>query len=326
MKAFSVQRPAFSSKKLKFCLLSTVHYSLIAVCCLTTSCGKKTPPTLKAYEKPSAPAAVRAIHREDRIILSWSYTSKKENLKEFHILRAEDSSFQKIASVPKDESSCTDVNFKTGTLYKYKIVARSLKKILSEDSDIIAIKPEVIPPAPKNISFKVGNDILHISWDSAGENILYNVYRSGEKGKFGINPINKEPLTAPKYSDNLETGKNVYYTIRSLLNKEFRDEGYASEEITVDPFTFIPSKPEGFQTVVADDKVVILWKENPELWITKYRIYEKANEKDGFKPVKESVTPVFTLREKTGMKRIYRVTAVGPIKESEPSEVIAVDF
>lgn len=333
MKAVSTQLSAFSSKKLKFCSLFTVHYSLIAVycllftvCCLTTSCGKKTPPTLKAYEKPSAPASVKAIYREDRIILSWSYTSKKENLKEFHILRAEDSSFQKIASVPKDESSYTDVNFKTGTLYKYKIVARSLKKILSEDSDIIAIKPEVIPPAPKNISFKVGNDILHISWDSAGENILYNVYRSDEKGKFSINPINKEPLTAPKYSDNLETGKHVYYTIRSLLNKEFRSEGHASGEIMVDPLTFIPSKPEGFQTVVADDKVVISWKENPELWITKYRIYEKVNEKDGFKPAKESVTPVFTLREKTVMKHIYRVTAVGPLKESEPSEVIAVDF
>ena len=53
---------------------------------------------------------------------------KKENLKEFHILRAEDSSFQKIASVTKDESSYTDVNFKTGALYKYKVVAGSLKK------------------------------------------------------------------------------------------------------------------------------------------------------------------------------------------------------
>jgi len=290
------------------------------------SCGKKTAPTLKAYEKPSAPAAVKALHREDRILLSWSYTSKKENLKEFHILRAEDSSFQKIASVTKDESSYTDVNFKTGALYKYKVVAGSLKKILSEDSNIIEIRPESVPPAPKNISFKVGNDSLNVSWDSTGANILYNIYRTAEKGKYSINPINKEPLTAPKYSGTLETGSPVYYTIRSLLSKEFRSEGQASVEIKIDPSTFIPTKPEGFQTVVADDRAVISWKENPEMWVTKYRVYDKVNEKDGFKLVKESVTPAFTLREKTGMKHIFRVTAVGPLKESEPSEVIAVAF
>ncbi|MEK7864849.1 MAG: hypothetical protein AAB175_03425, partial [Nitrospirota bacterium] len=63
-------------------------FLLFAACLILVSCGKKGPPTLKAYEKPSAPAAVKAIHREDRIILSWSYTSKKENLKEFYILRA----------------------------------------------------------------------------------------------------------------------------------------------------------------------------------------------------------------------------------------------
>ncbi|MDI6745369.1 MAG: hypothetical protein QMD07_08345 [Thermodesulfovibrionales bacterium] len=289
------------------------------------SCGKKTPPTLKAYEKPLAPAALKAIHREDRIILSWSYSSKKENLKEFHILRAEDSSFQKIAVVSKDTNTYIDVNFKIGIPYKYKVVAVSLKKVISEDSNIIEIKPESVPLAPKNISFNVGNDSLHLSWDSAGENILYNVYRTAEKGKYSINPVNKEALTASKYSDNLE-GSPVYYTIRSLLSKEFRSEGQASVEITVDPSSFTPSKPEGFQTVVADDRVVISWKENPEMWVTKYRIYDKVNEKDGFKLVKESVTPAFTLREETGMKHIFRVTAIGPVKESEPSEMITVDF
>ncbi len=308
------------------CIVYRASFLLFAACLMLVSCGKKGPPTLKSYEKPDAPAAVKAIHREDRIILSWSYTSKKENLKEFHILRAEDSSFQKIASVPKDESSYTDVNFKTGVPYKYKVVAGSLKNILSEDSNIIAIKPAVVPSAPKNISFKIGNDALHISWDSAGENVIYNIYRSAEKGKYSINPINKEPLTALKYSDTLETGSPVYYIIRSLLSKEFRSEGQASGEITVDPSTFIPSKPEGFQTVVADDRVVISWKENPETWVTKYRIYDKVNEKDGFKLVKESVTPAFTLREKTGIKHTYRVTAVGPLKESEPSEMIAFEF
>ncbi|RJQ41722.1 MAG: hypothetical protein C4550_00835 [Nitrospiraceae bacterium] len=303
-----------------------VYCLLFTVCLMFVSCGKKTPPTLKAYEKPLAPAALKAIHREDRIILSWAYSSKKENLKEFHILRAEDSSFKKIGVVSKDASAYTDINFKTGTPYKYKVVAESLKKVLSDDSTVIEIKPAVVPPAPKNISFKAGNDSLNVSWDSSGENVLYNVYRTAEKGKYGINPVNKEPLTMPKYSDTLEASAPVYYAIRSLLNKEFRSEGPASAEITVDPSTFIPSKPEGFQTVVADDRVVISWKENPEMWVTKYRVYDKVNEKDGFKLIKESVTPAFTLREKTGTKHTLRVTAVGPLKESEPSETVTFDF
>lgn len=303
--------------------------SLLVTCCsllFLISCGKKTAPTLKAYEKPLAPAALKAIHREDRIILSWAYSSKKENLKEFHILRAEDSSFKKIGVVSKDASAYTDINFKAGASYKYKVVAESLKKVLSDDSNVIEIKPAVVPPAPKNISFKAGNDSLNISWDSSGETVLYNIYRTAEKGKYSMNPVNKEPLPAPKYSDALETSAPVYYTIRSLLNKEFRNEGQASAEITVDPSTFIPSKPEGFQTVVADDRVVISWKENPEMWVTKYRIYDKVNDKDGFRLIKESVTPAFTLREKTGIRHTFRVTAVGPVKESDPSELIAVDF
>ncbi|MDP2279188.1 MAG: fibronectin type III domain-containing protein, partial [Nitrospirota bacterium] len=63
-----------------------------------------------------------------------------------------------------------------------------------------------------------------------------------------------------------------------------------------------------------------------EMWVTKYRIYDKVNEKDGFKLVKESVTPAFTLREKTGTKHTFRITAVGSVKESEPSEMITFDF
>ena len=59
-------------------LLSTVYCLLFAACLMLVSCGKKGPPTLKAYEKPSAPAAVKAVHRENRILLSWSYTSKKK--------------------------------------------------------------------------------------------------------------------------------------------------------------------------------------------------------------------------------------------------------
>ncbi|MFA4827804.1 MAG: hypothetical protein WC855_08280 [Thermodesulfovibrionales bacterium] len=300
--------------------------SLIVAFFLLFSCGKKEPPTLKAYEKPDAPSGLKAIHRENNIILSWSYTSKKENLKEFYILRAEDSSFQKIASVTKEESSYTDVNFKTGAFYKYKVVAGSLKKVFSNDSNVITVRPLPVPPAPENVSFLAGNDALSISWGSAGENIFYNIYKSPDKGKYGINPINAEPIKTTLYSDTFELTKPVYYTIRSLFNNEYRNEGPASDEIEVNPADFVPLRPEGLQAIFAGDKAVISWKENPEVWVKKYRVYRKTNEEEGFKLAGEPVTPAFTDREKTGTKHVYQITAVGPSKESEFSGAVAVDF
>lgn len=317
--------------------LSAISFRLsaicfIALCSLLSACGKKEPPTLKAYEKPDAPSGLKAIHRESNIILSWAY-NKRENLKGFHILRAagidsqtENADFKKIASVAKDANSYTDADFKADMPYKFKIVAQSLKNVLSDDSNIIAVKPLAVPPAPQNVSFLVGNDALSISWEGTRENILYNIYRSSEKGKYSITPINNEALKTTSYSDNFDLDKTVYYTVRGVLNNEYRNEGPASDEIEVNPVDFIPSRPEGLQAIFAGDKAVISWKENPEAWVKKYRVYRKTNEEEGFKLAGEPVTPAFTDREKTGTKHVYKITAIGLSKESEFSGAVAVDF
>ncbi|TAL26130.1 MAG: hypothetical protein EPN94_03885 [Nitrospirae bacterium] len=310
---------------------SPIHLAVL-ILFLLIACGKKEPPTLKAYEKPDAPSGIKAIHREKNIILSWSYNTR-ENLKGFHILRAagtdsqqENTEFKKITFIEKDKNSYTDTDFKTEASYKYKIVALNLKNVLSNDSNVITVKPLPVPPAPENVSFHIGNDALSISWASTRENILYNIYRSSEKGKYGIAPVNDEALKAASYTDNFDPDKTVYYTVRGALNNEYRDEGPASDEIEVNPADFTPSGPEGINAVFAGDKVVISWKENPEVWVKKYRVYRKTNEKEGFKPAGEPVTPAFTDREKTGTKHFYKITAVGPLKESEFSKEVAVDF
>ncbi len=289
------------------------------------ACGKKTAPTLKLFEKPDTPASLNAIHREDKIILSWSY-GKKDNLKGFQILRAEDNDFHKLAFIDAGKSSYIDSDFKTDARYRYKVIAQSKKNILSEESNTIEVQPKPLPSPPKNIIYKAGNNDLVISWESSGEGILYNVYKSYKQGEYGIAPLNKSPIETPSYSDNIETTRTVYYTLRALLNTTYRNEGYASEEIIVNPADFIPSKPEGLKAVVSDDKVVIYWKENPELWVQKYKVYKKTKSGTDFAYVEESNTPAFTDREKTGEKVSYRVTAVGPFKESEPSNAVSADF
>ena len=64
------------------------EYYLPALCSLLFALclRQKEPPTLKAYEKPDAPSGLKAIHRENNIILSWSY-NKRENLKGFHVFK-----------------------------------------------------------------------------------------------------------------------------------------------------------------------------------------------------------------------------------------------
>lgn len=341
MRAVSGQESAFSSQKSKqdtgckirdtsiiyhvSCIMYRASLLLFAVCLISASCGKKGPPTLKSYEKPDAPADLKAIHREGSILLSWSY-NKKENLKCLHIFRSEDADFQRIASVPKDENSYNDINFKKDVFYKYKVVAQSLREVLSDDSNVVMIKPVPVPHAPKNISFRIGNSNLSILWEGEGEGILYNIYKSYERGEYSINPVNNEPLKATSYADNLELTKPVYYTVRGLLNNESRNEGSASDEIEVNPLNFVPSSPRGLEKVLMEDKVVLLWKENPETWVMKYRIYRKIDDKGGFKLIGESVTPTFTDRGETGVRHFYKITAVGPAKESEFSETVAVDF
>lgn len=338
MKAVGSQQSAArgQNQKLKVkiarCTLDATRHSLFTFCfflftlgSLFAACGKKAPPTLKAYEKPETPSDLKAIHREDRVILSWVH-NKKENLKELHIMKSEDAVFKKITSVATDENSYSDTDFKTDNSYKYKIIAMSMKNVLSNDSNIANVNPKPVPFAPKGFAAHVGNNAIHLSWESAGEGILYNVYKYFEKTKHGINPVNPEPLKTTAYTDNLELNMPVYYTVRGALNSDVRDEGPASDEIEVNPADFIPSKPEGIQAVVADDKVVIAWKENPEKWVKRYRVYRKITKNDEFTLIGEPVTPAFTDREKTGTKHTFKITAFGPSKESEFSNMVTVDF
>ena len=60
-----------SSRRLAFLSL------LIVPLLFLTACGKKGAPTLKEYEKPPAPSSLKAIHREEKIVLLWNYPKEK---------------------------------------------------------------------------------------------------------------------------------------------------------------------------------------------------------------------------------------------------------
>ncbi len=320
-KKYRIRKSKFRSGFLVFyCLLLTA-------CCLLTSCGKKGDPTLKSYEKPDPPSVLRAIHRESEIILLWEFPKDKEPaIKGFYLMKSTGGDFEKIAILENNKRSYIDNDFKTGSTYKYKIVSQNLKGIISNDSNIIQIIPETSPPPPGNILFKIEHDSLILNWESAGVRIMYNIYKSNEKGTYQLMPVNKEPVKETSFRDNFDIKGPVYYTIRSLVGSDIRDEGAASEEIEINPFEFIPSSPSGLQAVVKKENVYLIWKEAPETWVVGYKVYREINKKEGFIFIGETQTPAFLDKDKPSTKRNYRVTALGPSKEGPPAEIRDIVF
>jgi len=107
-----------------------------------TACGKKGDPTLKEFEKPVAPSSLKAVHREEKLVLLWNYPKEKETaIEDFIILKSSGSEFVKLPPVEKSKHTYEDTDFKTGITYSYKIVARNLKGVNSSDSDLVVVSP-----------------------------------------------------------------------------------------------------------------------------------------------------------------------------------------
>lgn len=297
----------------------TCYALLLIPLLLLISCGKKGPPTLREYEKPSAPSGLTAIHREDKMTLSWSYPRSLEPaLRDFLVLRSEGKGFERAGAVKIDERVFVDNTFQPDITYSYKVIARNLKGVVSDDSNVVIATPRRIPGSPKDLRFAVRAEGVELSWDSSGEGACYNIYRSMEKGKYSDTPLNGQPLCATSYRDgSLFPEGTVYYTVRALYKTPVRDEGYASPEIEVNPSHFIPSPPSDLRVVV-DDMTFLTWKESPEPWVRGYRVYRKKEGEQEFSAVGETRIPAFTDAWKFEGKVWYMIRALGPVEEGGP--------
>ena len=334
-----------NSKPLKCYLLSffryvkTIYHLLLIIALLffLCSCGKKGEPTLRSYEKPHPPSGLRAIHRESEITLLWDFPEDKEqSIKGFYLMKSTlpqppflkggGGDYERIAFLGSNIRSYTDSNFKIGFEYKYKIISQNVNGITSNDSNIIYIKLKSPPAPPENLSFKIEYDSLLLTWKSAGKEILYNIYKGNNKGLYPLMPLNKEPIKETFYRDNFDIKKPVYYIIRSLIGGDVWDEGASSEEVGISPSEFVPSSPVDPQAVVTEENIYLMWKESPETWVVGYRVYREINKGEGFIFIGETQTPAFLDKDKPLTKRNYRVTAMGPSKESPPAEIRDVVF
>jgi predicted small lipoprotein YifL len=118
----------------------------VAIChlllLLLASCGRKGPPVLRSVEKPDHPTRLKAIKKEDKIILSWDFPEHKEvSISGFIIYKSSRSSFRKIAHVDKRGRSYIDAESGDGIEYSFKISSQGLEGVLSSDSNLISVLP-----------------------------------------------------------------------------------------------------------------------------------------------------------------------------------------
>ncbi len=305
---------------------SLILICILIIALLAVSCGKKGTPTLKAYEKPASPININVLHRGEDIYISWQYPAhERQRVKGCQMLKSGDGgiNFNELVFLKPDELYYTDKDFSTGHEYYYKIRCLSVRDIYSDDSAIIKISPLPPPYKPKDISYIVTNDSIKIQWgfDASAH---YNIYKSFQSGGYSLYPINSQPLRDSVFIDKLETEKTVYYTVRSSLGTLIRDESPPSDELEVNPASFKPASPTGLVYVPLENKIYLLWKDNDEVWIKGYRVYRKRLLEDKFILIGESAAPVFTVIESFVSKTAFYVTAIGPVAESSPSEIIEV--
>lgn len=282
---------------------------------------------MKSFEKPPPVTEIQVVHREDSLLISWTYpASERRRIKGFFIEREEADSgrgFERIASVDGEVLQFLDKGFETKREYLYRVRAHNLRDVLGDDGVSVKVVVADLPPIPGGLSYKVTGHSLEIRWEVL-ESVKYNIYRSYEKGTYPEAPLNKVPLTEAYFADKIVTERTVYYGVTALRDTAIRDEGFPSEALEVDPRSFVPAPPADLKYVPSEKVVYLMWKESPETWVRGYRVYRKGESEPGFRPVGESVVPAFRDNEPLVMKTFYAVTSLGPEKESVPSESVEV--
>ncbi len=314
-----MSRPAGNS-----CLL------LITMLCLQivflAACGKKGPPTLTSFEKPDAPSSVTAVHRGGSMTLRWNYPRKQEGvIAEFIVLRATGADFEKLSHLDKDKRAFVDHDIETGITYRYKVISQNSRGVYSDDSPVVEATPAPAPLPPASLSYVVRGNSVILSWTPLDTGDKFNVYKANKKGAYGLMPVNQAPLSEAVFTDAFSVNSVVYYTVRSLIGGDIRDEGEASEELAVDPADLVPARPENVQAYPASDRIFLSWSEPAEPWVTGFRVYKRTGSGE-YILIGKTQIPTFVDDDRSAARRDYRVTAVGPSKEGPPAEITNVVY
>jgi hypothetical protein len=266
------------------------------------------------------------VLREDEAILRWDYPAqKKAALGEFVVMRAGDGDFAEIATT--DDPIYIDRDIEHGKVYRYRVAATGKEEgMRSADSGPITVSFRVRLERPGKLSFRLLKNQVEISWDYPGEDMNFNIYRSGREGRYPLLPLNAEPLAVRTFVDGIEPEERRYYTVRAVGSGPSAGvvvEGPPSEEMGIGPEDYVPSMPRGLEAVVSGGNVLLYWDESPEPWVRGYRVY-RARKGGRYKKTGRSSTPAFTDRAPPRGTVFYRVRALGPAEDGPLSKPVMV--
>jgi hypothetical protein len=278
-------------------------------------CGKKTPLSLKAYEPPKAPRNLTAIQRQDEIVLSWQWP--QDRLVRFRVEKKIDGKFRAVGSTT-DTSYAEKAD--VPALLVYRVRAVSEADVAGEPA-VISVQTAEPPPAPQGLSFEISGDYVILRWGPSPEElpkeipeeIRYDVYGKSEEVVY--KRLNAEPLKVNEYRGVAEPYKAVTYRIVALKPGLTVVEGGWAEAV-VRPADFMPSRAARPVPAPVEEGLMLIWQENPESWITGYRVYRAVDGKTEL--VGTSRIPAFRYRGET--RGGYQISAVGPEREGPLSD------
>ncbi|MCX8159684.1 MAG: fibronectin type III domain-containing protein [Candidatus Saccharicenans sp.] len=225
----------------------------------------------------------------------------------------------------------------SGKNYLFGLRIKGKKGSWSEISNLVAIRPEVLPLPPSGLKAEVGEYLISLSWEPPEvgldgrpleEKILYNLYRS-QTGEFRL--LNEQPLNRTSFEDlDFSFGLAYRYLVRSVVARggEYR-ESADSEMLEVKAVdVFPPARPVEVRALSGADGVTISWLPNREKDLAGYRVYRAKEGAAGEEAVvlltPENLTvPTFldsSVEKNTGY--VYSICAVDNSgNESPPARV-----
>lgn len=301
---------------------------LLAVCVCAVfagvSCGRKGDPTLRAYLKPTPVRELRAVYRDDCLVLKWTYPQPdRKEIKGFSIEKAgpveaaagDAVPYQGMGVSSGEETTFPDCDVPRGMTYRYRVYAESKKGVVSDASTELAVTLREVPQSPAGLSYDVKPDAIEISWQPI-EGARYLVYKSSEQGKAPSSPLTRSPIGEPRFRDMAPVDRAAYYSVKAVFDGEITVEGRMSAELAVRPEALVPAVPHGLRLVPLPKGVQLFWDESPETWIQGYRVYRKRSSDSEFAAVGDTAVPAFRDDETLSVVTWYLVTARGPAKES----------
>ena len=176
----------------------------------------------------------------------------------------------------------------------------------------VAVPITPLPRPPRDISTKVTETAVVLSWAPEATVHGYNVYRAGDL----LQPLNPAPLTAPSFEHGgAKFGEEQCYRIRAVtLVEPVSVEGEASAAECVTPLDqFPPAAPKGLAAVPTAGQISLIWDANAEKDLAGYIVLRGETADGALTAITPAPIKDTSYRDTTvmpGSRYVYAIVAV----------------